>query len=175
MMALHRLVVLLVFLLLLAVGVFGLLAIVLPGWWDLAVAVVGPDARLYGASAAGACICLAALLALTGRTRREKARILTFRNEDGAVSISSDAISEYLTRLMAEFPSIVKMRPRVVPRRNEVDIVADVRVKAGPQIHEICEMLQRRIRETMVSGLGISEVRRVEVSVKQISPEHKPD
>ena len=58
-------------------------------------------------------------------------------------------------------------------RRELIDIVVDLRVKAGPQLHEVCEVLQRRVRETMSSGLGIADVRRVEVSVKEISSEHK--
>ncbi len=52
-------------------------------------------------------------------------------------------------------------------------MVVDVRIKAGPQLHEICEVLQNRVRETMIKGLGIPEVRRVVVCVKEISSEHK--
>ena len=65
------------------------------------------------------------------------------------------------------------MIPEVIPRGNQVDISIVLKVKAGPQIHEICEVMQRRVRETMVNGLGISDVRRVIVNVKDISSEHK--
>ncbi len=56
-----------------------------------------------------------------------------------------------------------------------IDIIVDLRVKAGPQLHEVCEVLQRRVRETMANGLGISDVRRVEVNVKEISSEHRDE
>jgi uncharacterized alkaline shock family protein YloU len=66
------------------------------------------------------------------------------------------------------------MRPNVRPRRGGVDLLVDVRVKAGSQVHEVCELLQQRVRERVVEGLGISEVRRVEVNVRDIVSEHKP-
>lgn len=129
--------------------------------------------RIAGAGAAVGMICLLAVFVLSGFRPRERERFLSFRNEGGTVSISTVAISEYICKLAAEFPSIVKMYPRVVPGRNCIDIVIDVRIKAGPQIHEVCEVLQGRVRENLATGLGISEVRRVEVSVRQISPEHR--
>jgi uncharacterized alkaline shock family protein YloU len=76
-------------------------------------------------------------------------------------------------RLAAEFPSVTRMRPRVIPRRKTVDVAVDVRVKAGPEIHEVCQILQQRIRETMTTGLGITEVGRIEVSVGEIATEHR--
>ncbi len=116
---------------------------------------------------------LASLLFLTGLDSRRRARFLSFSNEQGAVNISTDAISDYVGKLAPEFPSIVKMTPIVVPHRRRIDIVVDVRIKAGPQLHEICEVLQHRVRESMEKGLGITDVRRVIVSVKQISSEYR--
>jgi len=171
--ALHHLAVLLVFAFLLSVGIAFMVAAVFPPWWDAAADFMAAGGRRNAGMAGGACLALALLLAGTGVRRRRKSPILSFRNEGGTVSISTDAISDYLGKLVAEFPSVVKMRTQVIPARSAVDIVATLRVKAGPQIHEVCETLQNRIRETMVNGLGISEVRRIEVSVKEISPEHK--
>ncbi len=112
------------------------------------------------------------LMASEGPGRRRN-RFLSFRNDGGAVNISTDAISEYLAKLSPEFPSIVKLSCEVAPRWRRIDIVADVRIKAGPQLHEICEVLQKRVRESMETGLGIHDVRQVVVRVKEISMEHK--
>jgi len=173
MKVLRHLAVLLVFIVLLSLGIALLVAALFPPWWEAAAGWMAADGRRNAGIAGGACLALALLLAATGVRRRRKAPILSFRNEGGTVSISTDAISDYLGKLVAEFPSVVKMRTKVIPARSAVDIVATLRVKAGPQIHEVCETLQNRIRETMVNGLGISEVRRIEVSVKEISSEHK--
>lgn len=119
-------------------------------------------------------LALALLFAVTHTTRRKREQYLVYQKDGGPVSISTEAIAEYLGKLVSEFPSIIRLRPRVIPYRHEVDVVAELKVKAGPQIHEVCEMLQRRIRETLASGLGINEIRQVEVSVREIYSEHKP-
>jgi len=111
-----------------------------------------------------------ALLELRGRRREQ---FLSFDNEGGTVSISTDAIADYILKLASEFPSVVRMQPRVAPRRRSVDIRVDLRVRAGSQIHEVCQLLQQRVRESMVNGLGIAEVRKIEVNVREIVSEHR--
>jgi uncharacterized alkaline shock family protein YloU len=169
---LHRAVFLVVFALLTATGIALICLAATEKNWLILESIL-PGSRLTGVCAGVVLFCMASLLFLTGLAPRRSERFLSFSNEQGAVNISTDAIADYISKLAPEFPSIVKMQPLVMPRRREVDIVVDVRIKAGPQLHEICEVLQRRIRESMEKGLGISEVRRVVVSVKQISSEHK--
>lgn len=113
------------------------------------------------------------LVLLLGKPRRQSDRFLSFRNEGGAVNISTDAICDYLEKLSPEFPSIVKMTPSVEPRWRKIDVMVDVCIKAGPQLHEICEVLQKRVRERLESGLGIHDARHIIVRVKDISPEHR--
>lgn len=120
-------------------------------------------------------VVLGVLLIVTETPRRRRDRFLSFRNEGGAVNISTEAIAEYITKLAPAFPSIVRMTPTVEPHRRKVDIVVDVRIKAGPQLHEICEVLQKRVRGSMEDGLGIHDVRNVVVRVKEISIEHKTE
>lgn len=132
-----------------------------------------PGSRLVGGCVGVVLFGLASLLLLTGLNPKRRDKFLSFSNDQGAVNISTAAISEYISKLAPEFPSVVRMRPSVVPRHRRIDIVVDVRIKAGPQLHEICEVLQRRVRESMEKGLGISSVRKVVVRVKQISSEHK--
>ena len=174
----NRLITLLVFAVLLVSAVISIAAAISPDWGIYISSFLPENKRLFLACAGAAALCLATLMLLTsGRKKQaqQKERMLSFSNEEGTISISTVAISDYLSKLGTEFPSIVKMQPIVIPRHKAVDILVALRVKAGPQIHEICEVLQRRVRETMVNGLGISDVRKVEVSVKEISPEHKGD
>jgi len=172
---LHRVLNLFIFMLLLALGVSLLGAALSPKWWNVVVGVVEQAGRFRVGILAVGFICLAVLFALAGIKRKRKERILSFRNAEGRISINTQAIADYICKLSSEFPTIIAMKPRVEPRRKMIDIVVDLRVKAGPQLHEICEVLQRRVRETMANGLGISEVRRVEVNVREISSEHKEE
>ncbi len=172
---LNRLITLLVVIVLLIVGLSVLLMTISNDWYQFFISLIHPNERLIFISGAAAFISLGMLVMLTGLKKKNKERILSFKNDDGVIQISSVAISDYISKLITEFPSVIKMQPQVVPHGNMVDIVVILRVKAGPQIHEICEVMQRRVRETMVNGLGISDVRRVIVNVKEISPEHKSD
>ena len=114
------------------------------------------------------------VFALSGLSRRRPGHFLSYERNGGAVSISTDAIGEYVGKLATEFPSVIRMRPRVVPGRKSIDVIVDTKVKAGPQIHEVCELLQQRVRETLTEGLGISELGRIEISVSEIVSEHRP-
>ncbi|MCE9614163.1 MAG: hypothetical protein K8T26_07795 [Lentisphaerae bacterium] len=131
-------------------------------------------ARLEAVGLGLALLMLAVLYALTGLTRRRRRRLLSFDNEGGTVSITTDAICDFVSRLAPEFPAIVRLVPEVMVSRRSIDICVGVRIKGGPQIHEVCELLQQRIREKVTTGLGISQVRRVEVSVMDIVAEAKP-
>lgn len=171
----NRLITLVAVIILLGSGLAVLAAIIFPEWQDHVLSLIKPHEKLIFISTAVALFCTGMLIILTGTKKKNRERILSFKNDDGIIQISTVAISDYISKLASEFPSIVKMLPEVAPHGNMVDIIVTLRVKAGPQIHEICEVMQRRIRETMVNGLGISDVRRVIVHVKEISPEHKSD
>jgi len=67
------------------------------------------------------------------------------------------------------------MQPKVTASRDSVDVIVDVKIKAGPQIREICEILQQRVRDSMLSGLGITQVRYVEVNVCKIIGHTEPN
>ncbi|MCK5850589.1 MAG: alkaline shock response membrane anchor protein AmaP [Kiritimatiellae bacterium] len=168
---LHKLIAFLLFLIVLGQGLMFMSAARSSEKWQAFTDVMGQN-RASGLCAGVALICVAMLLALTSFSRKKKCRFLSLDSENGTVSISTDAISEYIAKLAAEFPSVVSMNPVVVPGRKEVDIIVNVEMKAGPQIHEACELLQQRVRESMSNGLGISQVRSVEVSVKEIHSEH---
>ncbi len=168
----HRFIFLVVFALMTAVGLALIGLAVSSKNWD-AIGLLLPGSRLVGASIGAGLFCLASLLFMTGLNPKRSDRFLSFSNDQGAVNISTDAISEYIGKLSPEFPSVVKMTPAVIPHRRVIDIIVDVRIKAGPQLHEICEVLQKRIRESMEKGLGISDVRKVIISVHKISVEHK--
>lgn len=170
---LHRLTGIVVFLVLLGMGVFLLGAARSSDAWTESMAALG-HSRLGGLCAGTALICVSVLYALSAMPRRSRGQFLSYDGEGGTVSISTDAIADYITKLAVEFPSVVRMRTRVLPGRRSIDVFVTIRIKGGPEIHEACELLQKRIRESLSSGLGISEIGRVEVSIDEIAAQHKP-
>ncbi len=142
-------------------------------WWGMALYTVRQERGLAMAVGA-ALIFLGIIYAASGLKRGKRQRYLSYDGEEGTTSISTEAIEDYIARLSSEFPSVMRMRSEVLPRRRAIDINVELKVKAGPQIHEACELMQSRIREAMSSGLGISDVRHVQVTVREIAAEHKP-
>lgn len=174
MIILHRIVRLIVLAALVSAGVVLVLAGVSETVWQTLADMFQATRRLL-LSTGLATLLLALLFLLTGMRRKRRGQFLSFANEGGRVSISTDAIADYLAKMASEFPAILRLKPVVVPRKNTVDIVAEVRVRAGPDIHEVCQVLQRRIREDMINGLGITEVGQVEVTVSHIHASQRPD
>ncbi len=115
---------------------------------------------------------LAILYLLTGRKRKKNSSFLYFNNEGGTVSVSTDAIADYVSKLQSEFPSIVQMKPQIIPSKNAINVLVKVKIKADSQISEVCELLQQRVRESIGTGLGVQQVGKVEVSVVEIISEH---
>lgn len=109
----------------------------------------------------------------TWRSGRPRERFLTFDGEQGPVSISTLAIADFITRLAAEFPSIARIEPRVIPGRDMIDIFLNVRVKAGTQVNDMCHLLQQRVRQSLTDEMGIPEVNNIKVNIKGISGEHR--
>lgn len=142
--------------------------------WEQMMSVLSGN-RALGGGAGIALVCLGLIYVLSAIPRKKKQQYLAFDGEGGTVSISTAAISEYVARVGGEFPSIVKLKPEVIPVRNSIDVHLYIQVKDGPDIHEVCEMLQKRVRDVLAGSLGITGVRKVEVSVKEIIPEFNPD
>lgn len=171
---LNRFLQLLVCAMLIGGGLALALLVLRPADWQTACTVLA-GSRVGGLVSGLLLAVLGVLLIFTEAPSRRRDRFLSFQNEGGAVNISTEAIAEYIGKLASAFPSIIRMTPVVEPRRRKVDIVIDLRIKAGPQLHEICEVLQKRVRESMEGGLGIHDVRHVVVRVKEISTEHKTE
>src|SRR5262245_47962471 len=74
---------------------------------------VGQRDPMHIAEVAGGLLLLAFLYLITGMGRR-KQRLLSFDNDAGTVSISTDAICDYISKLAPEFPTIVRLVPDVV-------------------------------------------------------------
>ena len=164
----HKLIAFMMAVLMLGGGIALLLSAVSKTKWDALMELMSQGRIL--ASAISICALVLALLyvitAFPSRTR--KSAYLTFKNDNGEVSISSEAIENYVSNIAGEFPAIRRMIPRVIPGKGIIDIVLVIKIKVGPQVSDICETLQQRVRESVTSGLGISQVRKVTIDVSEI-------
>lgn len=100
---------------------------------------------------------------------RSKEQFLTFKSDDGTVNISMDAAKNFIERIGEEFAAVVGLRVFLRAHNGVPAITLNMRVKAGTQIPELCQMMQSRIRETLYSHLGISKIRNIEINIKEIT------
>ena len=113
-------------------------------------------------------ILLPLLYLLTLGNRRPKAKFISFQSESGGVSISVNAVRDYIRKVCEEFGAVVSIDPKIRSEKEQIGIDLDVKVHAGSRIPELSQMLQHRVRESIREGLGVSEVSDIKVRVQEI-------
>lgn len=99
---------------------------------------------------------------------RPKSRYISFDSENGSVSISVNAVRDFVRKIGDEFGAVVSMDPRIRPEKDLISVDLNVEVQTGTRIPELSQMLQDRVRESIRDGLGIVEVREIKVKVQKI-------
>lgn len=131
--------------------------------------------RWYEAMGAGGLIVFLSLLyLLTFRRRRPKVRYISFDSGNGSVSISVNAVRDYIRKLSGEFSAVVSIDPKVRAEKDSLSLDLNVNLLAGARIPELSQHLQARVRESLRAGLGIDEVNEVRVRVQEITGEPPP-
>ncbi len=129
--------------------------------------------KLYVCWFAVGMLLLVTLYLLTAIRSKDRDRYMTFPNEGGTLSVSLRGVSTFISKLGHGIDGIAGLRARVVPGRNVIDVVLDVKVQEGVQIHEVSQLLQQNVRDGLKETVGITEVRNVVVNVKEIVPRHR--
>ena len=126
--------------------------------------------RWYEAMGAGGIMVLLSLLNLvTFGPRRPKMRYISFDSGNGTVSISVNAVRDYIRKLSGEFSTVVNIDPKIRAVKDSISIDLNVNLVAGARIPELSQALQARVRESLRDGLGIDEVQEIKVRVQEIT------
>ena len=119
----------------------------------------------------GIMVLLSLLYLVTLGPRRPKARYISFDSGNGSVSISVNAVREYIRKLSGEFSAVVSIDPKIRSEKDSISIDLNVNLVAGARIPELSQALQMRVRESLRDGLGIDDVKEVKVLVQEITVE----
>ena len=122
----------------------------------------------------GFMVSLAMLYLVTFAPRRTKTRYLSFDSGDGSVSISVNAVRDFIRKLGDEFGAVVGIDPKIRTDKDSISIDLDVKIQTGARIPEFSQMLQNRIREGMHDSLGIAEVKEIKVRIQEIVGTPRP-
>lgn len=136
----------------------------------------GVRGERYLVMGAGAALLLLVLLYIltASKPRRLIEPFITFENESGSVSVSTRAIGEVVARAGDEFAAVMGLESAVRPVGGSIEVTLDVRVRGGTQIPELCRMLQDRVREIIRENLGLTDIRGVRITVREIVAAARP-
>jgi len=126
------------------------------------------EAPLYGVAIGLILVLLVLLFLATFGPARSRECYISFDSENGSVSISVNAVRDFVRKLSDEFAAIVSLDPKIRPGRDMISLDLDVKVQAGTRIPELSQVLQARVRDSIRDGLGIAEVNEIKVRVREI-------
>ena len=134
-----------------------------------AVGVLEPSDNRWMGLGMGALMVLVSLLHLvTFAPRRKKMKTISFESEGGGVSISVNAVCDFIRKLGDEFESVKNIDPKLRAEKDMVSIDLNLKVRAGTRIPELSTQLQTRVRESVREGLGIVDVHEIKVNISEI-------
>ena len=111
---------------------------------------------------------------LTGLAGRRHKTFITFENDSGTVSVSTEAVQEYLNSLKGEFAAVIALKSHLRVVRGALDVGLVLGVRDGTQIPELCKLMQARVRELLEEHLGTCDLAGVSVEVAEIRSRKKP-
>ena len=120
------------------------------------------------ATGLGAVLILSVLLRWVGGCRKSKETFIDFQSDDGSVGISTKAIQDFIERIGQEFAAVKSIESRLSKGKGGLDIAVGVRLLSGNKIPELSQVLQQRIRESVRESLGLEEVGKITIQVKEI-------
>lgn len=129
------------------------------------------------ASGVGAILILSVVLRWVGGFRKKKESFIDYQSEEGSVGISTRAIQDFIERVGQEFAAVRSIESRLIQGKGALDVFVSVRVLSGNKIPELSQMLQQRIRESVRESLGLDEIGKITIQVKEIigAPEKRSD
>ena len=117
--------------------------------------------------------CILVLLGLVTAHRvlskLKAARVISFQNPDGVVTVSLGAVEEYINKLAKDIPDIKEVKPCVTVNKKGININAEVSIFSAANIPEITERIQMKIRTRVQDMLGSEERMNIKMHIKKIS------
>lgn len=102
-----------------------------------------------------------------GKIQREKT--IAFENPDGQVTISLNAVEDFIKRAMKQLPEVKELRPSVRANKKGVLIINRVTLFSDVHIPDVTEKIQNIVKARVQEMLGIDEPINIRVHVVKIA------
>lgn len=137
-------------------------------WAERAAQAAGGWERWVWVSIGAGAMLWVGLWGLAWGLGRKRKEYVTFENENGRVTVDTEAVRTYIRGLKDEFAAVVWMKSQVKVRRGALAVGLVAGVKEGTQIPETCRMLQARTKEVLAEHLGTCDLAGVAVEIDEI-------
>ena len=95
-------------------------------------------------------------------------RFVDFDSDDGSVGISDKAMKDFVDRVAYEFSSVRHAQTKVISTKGSLGFILKIKILEGNNILELSQQMQSRIRQSVMSSLGIENVENVSIKVSEI-------
>ena len=95
-------------------------------------------------------------------------RFVDFDSDDGSVGISDKAMKDFVDRVAYEFSSVKHAQTKVISTKGSLGFILKIKILEGNNILELSQQMQSRIRQSVMSSLGIENVENVSIKVSEI-------
>lgn len=122
-----------------------------------------------------AVVTLLVIQVVFGRMQME--RTIAFENPDGQVTISLNAIEDFIKRLTKQLPEIKELKPDVIATKKGVDVTIRLILHSDVNIPDVTERVQSLIKGRIQDMLGIEEPIFVKIHIAKIAQKeesHEP-
>jgi uncharacterized alkaline shock family protein YloU len=133
-----------------------------------------PEARWMGGATGVGVVALGVLYVAT-RPQNRRTRFITFKSGNGSVSVSVNAVRDYIRKISGEFGSVVSLTPTIRMEKDRMEIDLAVNLVAGAKVPELMQRLPDRIREVLHDGLGVANVGNIGVTISEITGDPMPE
>lgn len=101
--------------------------------------------------------------------RKRKSRYITFEQSTGRVSLSVQAIEDFILKVSKGFPEIIRIVPKVAAFKNEIKITLKISLLSGHNVANFAEQFKKNIKSQIQNILGLEKDVKVQVHVVEVN------
>lgn len=101
--------------------------------------------------------------------KKKKNRYITFEQPSGRVSLSVQAIEDFIIKISKGFPEITGLVPKVTAFKNEININLKISLLSGHNVASFAEQIKKNIKSQIQNILGLEKVVKVQVSIVEVN------
>jgi uncharacterized alkaline shock family protein YloU len=128
-----------------------------------------PWAQYYAAGAAALLFLVEVEYLILKMRKNRKARYITFEQPTGRVSLSVQAIEEFILKISKGFPEITRIVPKVAAFKNEIKITLKISILSGHNVANFAEQFKKNVKSQIQNILGLEKDVKVQVQVVEVN------